>query len=126
MAAELWSATSYKRLREQALTTERWNRLHPTRPRAPRVTELLEGDGPVVAVTDFMKAVPDQIARWVPPGAASPLGTDGFGRSDRPCAGTSRHRRRRPLAARPGTEVVQDAIDRYDLDPEHIDPGSSP
>ena len=69
VAAELWSATSYKRLREQALTTERWNRLHPDeRPATPRVTELLAGEGPIVAVTDFMKAVPDQIARWVPRG----------------------------------------------------------
>ena len=85
VAAELWSATSYKRLREQALTTERWNRLHPDQAeRTPRVTELLDdGDGPIVAVTDFMKAVPDQIARWVPAGRRFvPLGTDGFGRSD--------------------------------------------
>ena len=85
MAAELWSATSYKRLREQALTTERWNRLHPDQAaRTPRVTELLDdGEGPIVAVTDFMKAVPDQIARWVPAGRRFvPLGTDGFGRSD--------------------------------------------
>ena len=84
MAAELFSATSYKRLREQALSTERWNRLHADQPaRTPRVTELLAGEGPIVAVTDFMKAVPDQIARWVPAGRSfTPLGTDGFGRSD--------------------------------------------
>jgi pyruvate dehydrogenase E1 component len=85
VGAELWSATSYKRLREQALSTERWNRLHPTEaPRTPLVTELLSGDGApaaVVAVTDFMKAVPDQVARWVPQPFV-PLGTDGFGRSD--------------------------------------------
>ena len=85
VAAELWSATSYKRLREQALETERWNRLHPDdRARVPRVTELLgQSAGPVVAVTDFMRAVPDQIARWVPAGRRyTSLGTDGFGRSD--------------------------------------------
>jgi pyruvate dehydrogenase E1 component len=85
VAADLWSATSYKRLREEALSTERWNRLHPTEPpRTPLVTQLLGGDdaaGAVVAVTDFMKAVPDQIARWVPQRFV-PLGTDGFGRSD--------------------------------------------
>jgi len=85
VGAELWSATSYKRLREQALSTERWNRLHPTEaPRTPLVTELLAGEGApgaVVAVTDFMKAVPDQVARWVPQPFV-PLGTDGFGRSD--------------------------------------------
>jgi pyruvate dehydrogenase E1 component len=85
VAADLWSATSYKRLREQALETERWNRLHPTEAaRTPVVTELLGGDGAtgaVVAVTDFMKAVPDQVSRWVPQ-TFVPLGTDGFGRSD--------------------------------------------
>src|SRR5690606_15449007 len=83
VGAELWSATSYKRLREQALTTERWNRLHPTEPaRTPLVTDLLDGAaGPVVAVTDYMKAVPDQVGRWVNRPFV-PLGTDGFGRSD--------------------------------------------
>jgi pyruvate dehydrogenase E1 component len=83
VAAELWSATSYKALREDALSAERWNRLHPTEPvRTPFVTETLgTAEGPVVAVTDFMKAVPDQVARWVP-GHFTPLGTDGFGRSD--------------------------------------------
>jgi pyruvate dehydrogenase E1 component len=85
VAAELWSATSYKRLREQAMEAERWNRLHPGEtPRSARVTDLLAtSTGPVVAVTDFMRAVPDQIARWVPAGRRfTSLGTDGFGRSD--------------------------------------------
>jgi pyruvate dehydrogenase E1 component len=85
VAAELWSATSYKRLREQALATERWNRLHPGSPaRVPRVTDLLaRSSGPIVAVTDFMRSVPDQVARWVPAGRSwTSLGTDGFGRSD--------------------------------------------
>jgi pyruvate dehydrogenase E1 component len=83
VAAELWSATSYKALREDALSVERWNRLHPTlQSRTPYVTEALSSAaGPIVAVTDFMKAVPDQVARWVP-GHFTPLGTDGFGRSD--------------------------------------------
>ncbi|HLM64332.1 MAG TPA: pyruvate dehydrogenase (acetyl-transferring), homodimeric type [Acidimicrobiales bacterium] len=83
VGAELWSATSYKRLREEALSAERWNRLHPTEtPRTPLVTELLGDDGgPVVAVTDFIKAVPDQVGRWVRQPFV-PLGTDGFGRSD--------------------------------------------
>jgi pyruvate dehydrogenase E1 component len=81
--AEVWSATSYKALREDAVSTERWNRLHPDRsPRTPYVTECLEGsEGPVVAVTDFLRAVPDQVARWMPRRFVS-LGTDGFGRSD--------------------------------------------
>jgi pyruvate dehydrogenase E1 component len=82
---ELWSATSYKRLREEALAVERWNRLHPTEARrSPRVTQLLEASaGPIVAVTDHMAAVPDQISRWVPDGRTyTALGTDGYGRSD--------------------------------------------
>ena len=83
VAAELWSVTSYKALREEALSVERWNRLHPSRPAdMPYVTQALSGaEGPVVAVTDFMKMVPDQVARWVP-SHFTPLGTDGYGRSD--------------------------------------------
>jgi pyruvate dehydrogenase E1 component len=83
VAAELWSATSYNALREEALSVERWNRLHPgTEARVPLVTRALAGvGGPVVAVTDYLKAVPDQVARWVP-GTFLPLGTDGYGRSD--------------------------------------------
>lgn len=85
VAVELWSATSYKALREDALSIERWNRLHPQDDaETPFVTSALASStGPVIAVTDFMKTVPDQIARWVPDGRAFlPLGTDGFGRSD--------------------------------------------
>ncbi len=84
VGAELWSATSYKKLREDAMSVERWNRLHPEEaPRTPLVTERLgQVDGPIVAVTDFMRAVPDQIARWVPSNWYLSLGTDGFGRSD--------------------------------------------
>jgi pyruvate dehydrogenase E1 component len=83
VAAECWSVTSYKALREEALSVERENRLHPSRPAAtPYVTDALSSaEGPFVAVTDFMKVVPDQVARWVP-GHFTPLGTDGFGRSD--------------------------------------------
>ncbi len=83
IGVELWSATSYKTLREEAMVAERWNRLHPTQPpRVPMVTQKLAGAaGPIVAVSDFMRMVPDQIARWVP-GRFMSLGTDGFGRSD--------------------------------------------
>ena len=82
VAAELWSATSYKALREEALDVERANRLNPTaKARTPFVTTALaDSEGPVVAVTDFMKAVPDQVARWIPQPFTS-LGTDGWGRS---------------------------------------------
>ena len=87
VGVELWSAPSYKRLREEALEVERHNRLHPGAAGGaalPRVTQLLSGSaGPIVAVTDFMRAVPDQVARWVPEGRTwTSLGTDGFGRSD--------------------------------------------
>ncbi len=83
VAVELWSATSYKRLREEAMAVERWNRLHPDQePRAVLVTEKLAGsEGPIVAVSDFMRSVPDQVSRWIPRRYLS-LGTDGYGRSD--------------------------------------------
>ena len=83
VGAELWSATSYKRLREEALTTERWNRLNPAaQPQVPLVTKLLaESAGPVVAVTDYVRAVPELISAFVPRPFVA-LGTDGYGRSD--------------------------------------------
>ncbi len=83
VAAEVWSATSFCELRRDALACERWNRLHPGEaPRVPYVTACFaDGAGPVVAASDFMKAVPDMIARWVP-ADYTVLGTDGFGRSD--------------------------------------------
>ena len=87
VSASLWSATSYKTLREEALATERWNRLHPTETaRVPYVTEVLDAGayGPIVAVSDFMKIVPEQIARFIPGerDRFHVLGTDGYGRSD--------------------------------------------
>jgi pyruvate dehydrogenase E1 component len=84
VGVELWSATSYKALREEALEADRWNRLHPGEaPRSAMVTEILaEAPGPIVAVTDFMKIVPEQIGRWLPDRTFTPLGTDGMGRSD--------------------------------------------
>ena len=83
VSAELWSATSYKRLRAEALDVERRNRLNPSdQPEAPAVTrKLADSEGPIVAVTDYMTLVPDQIARFTPR-RLHVLGTDGFGRSD--------------------------------------------
>ncbi len=82
IAADVWSATSYQQLRADALACERHNRLNPGERRVPYLREVLSGvDGPFVAATDFMKLVPDQIARFVP-GTFVPLGTDGFGMSD--------------------------------------------
>jgi pyruvate dehydrogenase E1 component len=83
VATDIWSVTSYKSLREEALSAERHDRLHPDDAgRVPLVTRELGGStGPIVAVTDYMRAVPDQVARWMPRPYTS-LGTDGFGRSD--------------------------------------------
>jgi len=135
VATELWSATSYKRLREDALAVERWNRLHPGEaPRTSRVATLLgESNGPIVAVTDYMAIVPEQIARFVPGRSFTPLGTDGMGRS-----GTREALRRffevdaahvvvATLAALANQgdvkpELVADAIARYDIAPDTVDP----
>jgi pyruvate dehydrogenase E1 component len=83
VSADVWSGTNYKLLRNEALRTRHWNMLHPTAPpRKPYVQTLLEKEpGVFVAVSDNVKAVPDQIAPWVPGGLVT-LGTDGFGRSD--------------------------------------------
>ena len=88
VSADVWSATSWTELRRDALACEAWNMLNPDEPsREPYVASVLSGaPGPVVAVSDWIKAVPDQIARWVP-GTFTSLGTDGFGFSDtRPAA----------------------------------------
>ena len=81
--ADVWSVTSYNELRRDALAVERWNRLHPANAeRRPHILTALNGaDGPIVAATDFMKAVPDQLSPWVGKRLVT-LGTDGFGRSD--------------------------------------------
>ncbi len=83
VGADVWSVTSYTELRRDALTVERWNRLHPAEP--PRKPFLLEAlgdrDMPIIAASDYMKIVADQIAPWLP-GRLTALGTDGFGRSE--------------------------------------------
>jgi pyruvate dehydrogenase E1 component len=83
VAADVWSVTSYNELRRNALAVERWNRLHPDEPqKSPYLLEALKGaEGPIVAASDYMKVVADQIAPWLP-GRMETLGTDGFGRSD--------------------------------------------
>jgi len=83
VSADVWSATSYKLLRNEALRARRWNMLHPAEPPRKSYLEatLEKEEGVFVAVSDFMKIVPDQIAPWVP-GGLTTLGTDGFGRSD--------------------------------------------
>ena len=128
VAAEVWSATSWKALREDALDAERWNRLHPgAEPRVPYVTACLaSGSGPVVGVSDWMVAVSDQISRWVPR-RFDALGTDGFGFSDtRPALRRHFEVDAEHLAvavlsalARDGVvepEVVRAAIERWGID----------
>ncbi|WP_018251901.1 pyruvate dehydrogenase (acetyl-transferring), homodimeric type [Salinispora mooreana] len=83
VAANVWSVTSWTELRRDAVQTEEHNLLNPTeQQQVPYVTtKLADADGPKVAVSDWMRAVPDLIARWVP-GDYTSLGTDGFGMSD--------------------------------------------
>ena len=82
VAASVWSVTSWNELRRDGLETDSHNLLHPSDNKQAYVTKKLANtEGPVVAVSDFMRAVQDQIAPWVP-GQFSSLGTDGFGLSD--------------------------------------------
>jgi pyruvate dehydrogenase E1 component len=83
VAADVWSATSYHELRRDALEMENWNLVHPgEKPRQSHVqTTLAKEEGVFIGASDFMRSVPEMIARWVP-GGLFPLGTDGFGRSE--------------------------------------------
>jgi pyruvate dehydrogenase E1 component len=141
--ADVWSATSYSELRRDAVDVDRHNLLHPeAEPRVPYVTSALsQANGPVVAVSDWMRAVPDLIRPWVPTDMVT-LGTDGFGFSDtRPAA--RRHflvdaestavAVLAALARRGEVEksVVIEATRKYQLDdvsaagPQTSDPGSA-
>src|SRR4051794_11256522 len=137
VAADLWSATSWNELHREAVQCEKENLLSPEEPREPYVSRVLaETQGPVVAVTDFQRAVPDQIARWVPTDWVS-LGTDGFGRSDTRTELRRYFRIDAPsivvatlqALARRGdipTDQVKDALARYQLtDDQAPDPGSA-
>ena len=82
VAASVWSVTSWNELRRDGLEVDRHNMLNPKSKKTAYVYDKLKGtDGPVIAVSDFMRAVQDQIAPWVP-NAFHSLGTDGFGLSD--------------------------------------------
>ena len=129
--ADVWSVTSWNELRRDAVECEQHNLLHPDSRRTPYVTQaLMSTTGPVVAVSDWMRAVPDGISRWVP-GDWTSLGTDGFGRSDTR-ASLRRHFRIDPESiavavlvelARRGeipAEVPAQAVARYDLLAEHL------
>lgn len=134
--ADVWSATSWNELRRDAVETEEHNLLHPEEEqRVPFVTrKLADAEGPKVAVSDWMRAVPDQIARWVP-GTYQSLGADGFGFADtRGAARRFFHIDAESIVLGVLTELAKDgkvdrsllkqAIDRYQLlDVAAADPG---
>ncbi|MGH2488713.1 MAG: pyruvate dehydrogenase (acetyl-transferring), homodimeric type [Candidatus Limnocylindria bacterium] len=134
VAADVWSATSFQQLRADALRVERRNRLHPgAAPEVPYLVRLLaDAPGPIVAATDFVKAVPDSIARWIDRPYVV-LGTDGFGRSD------TREALRTYFEVSPeqiayaalvglqksgvaNTDELEAAIAQLEIDPERADP----
>ena len=135
LGVDVWSVTSWNELRRDALACDEAGLLHPDEPAAtPYVTRALMGTtGPVLAVSDWMRAVPDQVSRWVP-GEWSSLGTDGFGRSDTR-ASLRRHfhidaesivtavlqqlARRGDVAA----DLPAKAVERYRLLDVHLPPG---
>lgn len=134
--ADVWSATSWNELRREAVDVERHNLLHPEEEqRVPYVTRKLSGSrGPFVAVSDWMRSVPDQISRWVP-GTYQSLGADGFGFADtRGAARRFFHIDAQSIVlgvltelAREGKvdrSVLKQAVDRYQLlDTAAADPG---
>ncbi|MEU8350890.1 pyruvate dehydrogenase (acetyl-transferring), homodimeric type, partial [Streptomyces sp. NPDC048845] len=136
--ADVWSATSWNELRRDAVAAEEHNLLHPEEEqRVPYVTTKLEGTGgPKVAVSDWMRAVPDQIARWVP-GTYQSLGADGFGFADtRGAARRFFHIDAQSIVLAVLTELAKEgkvdrsalkqAIDRYQLlDASAADPGAA-
>ena len=134
VGADVWSVTSYNELRREALSTERWNRLHPAEPeRKPYLNQALGGiDMPIIAATDYMKVVSDQIAPWLP-GRLTSLGTDGFGRSDNrehlrrhfevdAAAITSAALSRLARWGRYDAARATAAITELGIDPERLDP----
>jgi pyruvate dehydrogenase E1 component len=134
VGATVWSAPGWKQLRDDALACERWNRLHPAEPpRTPYVTECLaDSSGPIVGVSDWVRAVPDGIARFVPH-PYTVLGTDGYGFSDvRPALRRHFEVDAAHIAvavldglAQTGDvkgETVAEAIERYGIAPDAPDP----
>ena len=134
ITADVWSVTSYTELRRDGMAIERWNTLHPTaQARTTYVDQCLgPTNGPVIAASDYVRALPDLIRTWVPRRYVT-LGTDGYGRSD-----TREALRRffevdrkaivvsalKALAEeeRVPAERVEEAIQRYSIDAEAANP----
>jgi len=137
VAADVWSVTSYKQLYRDANDCERWNMLHPGEPaKIPYVTTMLKGaPGPFIAASDYMKVLPESLAKWVP-GQLVSLGTDGFGRSENRAAlrhffeVDAKHIVLATLGAlarekKIGTDVVQRAVWELGINPEKANPAAS-
>ena len=135
--ADVWSVTSYTELRREALAADRWNLLHPAeKEKQPYILKALEGtDGPIIAASDYMKIVPDQLSPWLRERLVS-LGTDGFGRSDNreylrkhfevnaesiAAATLSRLSREKKFDAK----KAQKALQELNINPEKIDPAKA-
>jgi pyruvate dehydrogenase E1 component len=133
-AADVWSVTSFKELHRDGLLTERWNMFHPDQQaKVPYISQVLQdAEGIFVAASDYVKALPESISRWIP-GRLISLGTDGFGRSD----GRAHLRdffevdeRYIALAALYGlaregkipVDAVKSALKDLDIDPEKANP----
>jgi pyruvate dehydrogenase E1 component len=137
VAADVWSVTSYKELYRNANDCERWNLLHPGQTRrVPYITQTLKDiPGPFVAASDYMKVLPESVARWVP-GRLVSLGTDGFGRSENRAAlrdffeVDAKHIVLATLSAlarenQISIEVVQQAVKDLGINPEKPNPAIS-
>ncbi len=134
VAADVWSVTSYKNLYWDAIDTERWNFLHPEQ--EPRLSylqqQLVDEKGAFVAASDYLKALPASIAKWLP-GPSILLGTDGYGRSDTRASlrdffeVDARHIAYAALGVlarekRVKMSLVKDACKKLDIDPERSNP----
>ena len=137
VGADVWSVTSYGELYRDGHACERWNMLHPAKlARVPYVTQCLaKAPGVLVAASDYVKALPDSIDRWLPRPLAA-LGTDGFGRSESRAALRDffevdyRYVILATLTAlaRDGkidASVVEQAIQTHNLNPEKVNPATS-
>jgi pyruvate dehydrogenase E1 component len=137
VAADVWSVTSYKELYRNANDCERWNLLHPgDEVKVPFVTQTLkDASGPFIAASDYMKVLPESLAKWVP-GQLVSLGTDGFGRSESRVAlrdffeVDAKHIVLATLGAlvrekKIGADIMKKAIQDLGINPEKLNPAIS-